>query len=342
LSERGLLGGKENGCGALWARPFYAGAPGRTRVVRLGSAEKIEAEYRNYREYVEPYIGGGRCTLVSELRRTPLLGGMIYSPLGTSDGRLETFSSFYERAVAEQINELLTRLFTETCGGWYSNCGTIKSVDLAEEYRRSLDLSPEALQALAQRFVRVDDLHGSASSGRAHSIGDILKTAAEMSLPAATCECVTHGRLTGDSVLVNDEWHAWLINFGSTGWGHLPRDLTCMDSFVRFHLLSERDATPDQRLLLEESLCAARFGPPASPGHPLASENPALRKAYDVALHLRGLAATLLPAAADGEREYYVSLFYHALDYARRPAPVAAQTRHALLSAELLAECLGL
>jgi hypothetical protein len=339
------LGGEAGMCGMLWARPFYASGPGQAQVVRFGDAGLIDAEYRNHSGYVLPFIAGGRSTAVSsgEPRRTSLLGGLTYSLLGSSDGQLETFSSFYARADVEQIKELLNRLFLETCGAWYASPGERKLVDLADEYRRSLDLRPEVLQALAQRFAGSGGERLSfAPLGEVRSFANPFTAAAEMHYPLGTYECITHGSLTGDNVLVGDGQWRWLINFGRTGTGHLLRDLACLDSFVRFQLLTERDATLAERLRLEESLCAAAgFGRSESQPLSLVSENPAVCKAHDVALHLRGLARTFSPSAADDFGEYDVPLFYYALDFARHLNRTLVQMQHSLISASLTAERLG-
>jgi CheY-like chemotaxis protein len=338
------LEGEADVCGTLWARPFYASGPGQTQVVRFGDAGLIDVEYRNHRKHVLPFIGGRRSTAVlsGEPRRTSLLGGVTYSLLGSSGEPLETFSDFYARADVEQIKELLNRLFLETCGAWYSSPGGRKIVDLAYEYRRSLDLRPEVIKALAQRFGDGSERLSFALLGEARSFANPFTAATEMRCPVGTYECITHGSLTGDNVLVGDGHWPWLINFGRTGAGHLLRDLACLDSFVRFRLLTELDATLTERLRLEESLCAATgFGRSESQPPLLVSENPAICKAHAIALHLRELARTLSPEAEDNFGEYDVPLFYYALDSTRRLDQALIQTQHSLISASLTAERLG-
>jgi hypothetical protein len=73
------------------------------------------------------------------------------------------------------------------------------------------------------------------------------------------------------------------------------------------------------------------------------SMNQALRKAYDVVVHLRLLAHRLAPQAADDSmRDYAIALLYHALNTTCSYSLSVGQREHAFLCASLLVEKLNL
>ena len=73
------------------------------------------------------------------------------------------------------------------------------------------------------------------------------------------------------------------------------------------------------------------------------TENRELAKAYHTVVYLRGLAQRLAESnRADDISEYYVALFYYALNMTRFAALPVIQREHALLSACLLLSSLGL
>ena len=102
----------QSGTRVLRVQPFYTtGGGGHEVVVKFGAFRKIEEEYDNFKEYVQPFLGGGRNTSVLDLRRTPHLGGIIYSFLGAINDQLEDFGYFYHHSDIAQIREALDRLF---------------------------------------------------------------------------------------------------------------------------------------------------------------------------------------------------------------------------------------
>jgi len=75
----------------------------------------------------------------------------------------------------------------------------------------------------------------------------------------------------------------------------------------------------------------------------LFSGNPALAKTYTTCAHLRGLAARLVASNTSPDiAEYYVGSLYSSLNMIRFFALPHLLREHALLSASLLAERLGI
>src|SRR5260221_7749403 len=124
----------QSATGVLAVQPFYPYTGSRGIViVKFGNIHKIEQEHINFKKYVENALGGGRSTVVHGLRRTPHLGGIIYSFVGVANTRLEDFGIFYSHpnTTIEGIKKALDNLFLETCGNWYENRSRLQPLDLS-------------------------------------------------------------------------------------------------------------------------------------------------------------------------------------------------------------------
>lgn len=332
----------------LWVQPFYSSSGGgRPVVVKFGDFRTIEEEYSNFRKYVQPFVGGGRNTVVLDVRRTSYLCGIMYSLLGADDDHLEDFGSFYRHANVPQIEVVLDRLFLDTCSAWYANLGQLQPYNLTAEYQQVLEFTAEKLEqglAALQKYVHgKQELHFKSLNGERTFTNPLLGMA-EPPLICSTYACTTHGDFNEHNLLVSTAGHTWLIDFQSTGRGHILRDVAQLDSQIRFFLLAPEEATLEERLRLEEVLCSIkRFSQVQQLVANFSTENRALAKAYATVVHLRLLACKLVAQnPSDDFSEYYIALFYNALNTLRFYSLPSTQREHALLCASLLADRLQL
>ena len=338
----------QSGMRVLRVQPFYTtGGGGHEVVVKFGTFHKIEEEYDNFKEYVQPFLGGGRNTSVLDLRRTPHLGGIIYSLLGTSNERLEDFGEFYRHVDVSQINDVLDRLFLDTCGAWYANHGQLQPLDLAADYQQLLEYTPGRLEHVVVEQLKSvqgrDRLSFNHLRSRRTFTNPWLATAG-LSLVLPTYICITHGDFNHHNLLVDSTGNMWMIDFQGTGQSHILRDVAILDSAVRFQLLTAEEATLKERLHMEEVLCSIeRFSQIEQLATWLSTENQALAKAYTTVVHLRTLACRLVERnPIDDISEFYIALLYTALYTLRFSSLPSGQREHALLSASLLVDRLGL
>ena len=63
----------------MLATPFRKTGAGQPVVVKFGDHRQVDQEWKNYKDFVQPFIGGNRSTSVIELRRSLHLGGIVYS-----------------------------------------------------------------------------------------------------------------------------------------------------------------------------------------------------------------------------------------------------------------------
>lgn len=323
-----------------------AGVP-QPVIVKFGEAALIDREYRNFKEYVEGFIGGARSTNVKDLKRTQRLGGIVYSFLGATGGRFESFGEFYRRSDAAQIKSVIDHLFRETCAQWYSNPGTLHHHNLSEDYKQLFGLNFDKLEEHRENLKSVQgrDRLLFEDLTRDRRFTNPILAAREQDIVKPTYRVVTHGDFNENNILLDQSGTPWLIDFGSTGPGHILRDVAMLDSVVRFHLLAESQATLAERLVLEESLCELRhFNEVEQLQQRFSSSNPAITKAFEVSAHILTRVRTMIARnpTDDDISEYYAALLYNALNKLRFYSLPNLQRQHALLSASLLADRLGL
>src|SRR5205814_944496 len=103
-------------------------------------------------------------------------------------------------------------------------------------------------------------------------------------------------------------------------------------------------ATLEERLHMEEMLLDGiqHFSQVEQLASGFLTENQALAKAYATVVHLRRLSCQLVAQnQQDDISEYYIALFYTALNTLQFFSLSSRQREHALLSASLLADRLG-
>ena len=332
--------------GVLWVQPFYASGGGRAVIVKFGDFRKIEEEYSNYKKYVQPFIGGGRNSTALDVRRTPHLGGIMYSLLGADKENLEDFGSFYRHVRSAEVEDVLSRLFQDTCSAWYANIGKLEPRNLTEEYQQLFGLTLEKLEHPLSELQRT--VHGSQklyfqSLNSDRVFKNPIAIIGGPPLVCSTYSCITHGDFNHQNLLIDTSGHAWLIDFQSTGRGHILRDVAKLDTECRLALLAPEEATLEERLHMEEALCSIdHFSQLELLATRFSTENEALAKVYDIVVYLRGVAYKLIMQnPSDDMSEYYIALFYNAMNMLRFYGPIV-QREHALLSASILADRLKL
>jgi DNA-binding response OmpR family regulator len=344
-----MLPSGRSGTGVLRIQPYYsARGVGNEVIVKFGECEKIEHEYKNFKQYVQPFIGGGRSTTVLDVRRTQHLGGIIYSLLGTSNDKLVDFGTFYRRSDLFQIEHALHRLFNVTCNSWYVNREPLHPFNLIENYQRmSIYPRKKLEQTLSKQIKYMQGKHKfffNSLNHRERAFTNPLVAMDRLSIVRPAYTCATHGDFNQYNLLVDDAGNTWLIDFQDTGKSHILRDVAMLDAVVRFQLLLAEEATLEERLQMEEALFSIKL---FSQVHLLAqrfqTSNLELAKAYASVVQLRKLAFQLVEHnLVDDLSEYYIALLYCALNTLGFSSLQQVQREHALLSASLLVDKLGL
>lgn len=329
--------------GVLWAQPFYPNGGGRAVVVKFGDFQEIEQEADHFRTYVQPFVSGGRTTSILAQRRTPHLAGITYSLLGADRDQWEDFGAYYRHASTQQIIAVLDHLFLDTCSAWYANPGRLQPYNLTHGYQRTLGFTQENLDAALlhlQKSVKGRQKLSFTMLNQERFFTNPLLNVEGHALMRSTYSCITHGDFNQHNILIDSSGYSWLIDFQSTCPGHILRDVAQLDSEIRFGLLSPHDASLDELLQMEEILCQANlFSEIPHRATQLISTNRMVRKACEVIVHLRALARKLIAQKGDDDlSEYYIALFYYAINTLRFYNLPSSQREHALICASLLAD----
>lgn len=322
-------------------RPRLDHGLGAAKVVKFGARAEIEQEAQRY-ETFKDYAGGYRLPRLDGAAYSRQVGGLTYSLLGSGEGgkRLRVLGQFYAEETSTNVARVLGCFFRETFAELYGNARE-ESQDLAELYSKSLHLTPEKLRASLQSFhpeAITESTLRFAGLGMGYRNPYLFLAQSDRFRPleAQISWCLCHGDLHARNLLVDDEGHFWLIDFARVGPSHAVRDFVELESDIKFNLLQ----VSDLRLLLpfEEALLdPQQFGPDPLPA---AFGDPAIDKAYEVVVALRGLASELIRPPCD-RRQYEQALLLHTLNILRLRHIAPGKKEHALLAAALLCERLA-
>ena len=333
-----------SGTGVLSVQPFYPTGGGHVVVVKFGHFHRIKEEGQHFKDYVQPFVSGARHTTIENHARTSLLGGIVYSLLGTTNDKWVDFGKFYRQNSIQRITCALDRLFHETCGSWYANPGRWLPRNLSTDYCRQFGSCIEQLED------SMKDTLSSIKSSNGQLYFTHLKDNRSFTNPFPaikgrafiypTYESITHGDLNQNNILVDNAEGMWLVDFENTERSHILRDVATLDAIVRFQLLEIEDATLDERLMMEEALLSiTHFSQLERLASVFEVKNQALAKAYQTTSHLRILARWAIDRNPCGDMdEYFVALLYNALFTLQFLSLSARQREHALLSASLLVD----
>jgi ActR/RegA family two-component response regulator len=329
----------QSGAVLLKVGPRYRGSRwGAPVVVKLATRDKIDAEARNYRQYVERFIAGFRHTSLHDIAQTHLLGGIVYTLVGTPLEECVDLGTFYAGHSAREVVEALKGLFTETCRHWYANREARQTHDLVALYSGPLKLSVERLEAALQEgglsdLIGEGRLRHRVRGLRQPIINPIEWLRQHPELLTRTSLCYTHGDLRSQNVLVDNNRHAWLIDFHRAGPGHFFRDLIELESDVKFVLLDVTDL-PSLARFETALLGASDFDDMLTlPDF----RQPELKKAFSVVQGIRNIAGKLTGLDAD-MLDYYRGLLLQTLTMIRLRNVHPLKKRHAYLAASLLCE----
>jgi CheY-like chemotaxis protein len=330
-----------SGSGVLLAQPFFPeGGGARNVVVKFGDVDDLSREYQRFVEYVGPYVG--RSSEVKARARTQRLGGVQYSLVGDTRGRLDSFEGFYRGASLPAIRSALDRLFLDTCGAWYENPGKLRPLDLTAHYFTGLGMTEKNLRhgLEALKSVQGSDrlyFQGLSDADRRPLPNPMTVFPAKPTV-VTSYETITHGDLNPQNVLLDEDGSSWLIDFQRTGPGHILRDLVELDVAIRILLLTPEEASLDDRLALEEALSRSSSVSGLEDAVP-ELPNAAVAKACATSIHLRGLATRILSRYTSVDlTEYQAGALFCGLNLTRFLVYPTVQREHALLSACLLTE----
>ncbi|MCJ7560267.1 phosphotransferase [Candidatus Bathyarchaeota archaeon] len=295
----------KSGRGLMLAQPDYK----LLGVLKCGERNKINREFENYKEHVEPYVPNRTITSKERRSETRSIGAIFYSLVGHSSHNPVTFSEFFKNASADEIIDVLQNLFCDTLSKWYEQAGNRAVVNLSALYKECLELSGDVIARVKSEKANVvrEDVSLLTSNGSvAESVFDYVDSAIAT---LETQRCIQHGDLHGGNIIV-DNGSAWLIDFAHTGWSHIFRDIAQLEVSIKMDLVDTNDLWG--LLELEKSLVipdifATSFKTTTRFAN--SSKNKELDKAYKVVCALREIAEKVSERKTQLV-EYFIALLY--------------------------------
>jgi len=340
-------------------KPIGEGGEQRRVIIKCGIREHIRQEVENFEKFVRPFAGAWS-TQKEYYDETLHFGGVGYSIVQGSIEQTERFLDFY-RGVREAppIKKVLDHLFTETCVRWYQGKRHPSHIGLDSYYLQLLSLDDPSKRAELEEWTRTICREASRSlqvqriqqdrGSIIFELGDDSFSfpdptryiySGSLAFPQSFSQCITHGDLNGNNILVDERSHAaWIIDFERTGFGPAGRDFAELEGVIRWELVRMRNFA--QLLRVEKSLIAPlQF---TDRIEEIDATTDGLRLAVEVIDHLRQLAGQL---SAGSLRAYYVGLLFYAVQMIvlggiTSPAqgrPSLVRRAHALLSAAMICE----
>lgn len=263
-----LAGGK-SGSAVLACRLSGKLSYGVTGVMKISRRDEAESEYQNYSRFVKwvlPYtwrveaLGTGF---------TDSFGAVCYSFAFDGDGKPRSCSDLLKRADSQIIKLLCETIFNPENKTWYNQmrmsredaCQYFQSPPYFSRSNQVQDREVRYLDEMKKIFPR--DFSCSETEMRLFGIKAELPNRLLFTNDWGTVEeCVCHGDLNANNVLVNSERHAIaFIDFQKTGYHNMFRDFISFESSIRIEWGEVLDMANLGAALREEIALATDDGP---------------------------------------------------------------------------------
>ena len=236
-------------------------------IVSCGCQSEISVENERYEKVVPARFGIKNIGRLKTAETTHY-AATAYTFMGSDLESTTVLADYIGSHATEQVTAVLDHLYRQNLGGWYATGREEKkSEDLADFYAKWSGLeevSPAQLyksvaalaeKALAMNLMRID-LHASQMQFR---FGDeeisllnpiriwensLLQT------PTPVVWGITHGRLNGETVLVDLEQQGWLIDFAQVDRAPLLIDFVSLETAVKYHIFDCKNIA--KRIQLEQ------------------------------------------------------------------------------------------
>jgi len=270
--------------------------------------DKIWREVQNYENHVAGKLGGLHFAQLACHKRLWNIGGVAYSFIGNSESA-GVFRTFYAaQSDPEMIIKPLRHFFGTVWHGQYQ-MPTPLNGSLFETYDR---VWKHALGNRLESWRQLDkQISFAGLIGKFPEPRTWLCRKKDSSGLANLRQCVIHGDLHADNLLVDSNGHSWAIDFERTGEGHILGDFVELeqDILTRLAIFADQDLTIFYELIIT-------LTKPNKPNDTL-QPTPSIvayaeaYKAFQVVAGLRKIAAD--QCHTSDMREYYWGLLLDAL-----------------------------
>lgn len=329
-------------------------------VVSCGVRQAIANENAHHEEFVPNGQGDGG-TVRGDMAETMHFAATAYTLVGCDLEDVASFESYYQTRPVEPVDDALDNLYRTTLAPWHKKGRyRVEGQSLDQLYLAWLGLAAKSFtsaemerqvkaiceQSLAAGLPQIAfSSHGLvlhlSSGSPTQYLNPVRNFFENQRFPSHPALCgIIHGRVNGNTVLLDQDGHTWLIDFSQAGRGPLLCDFLSLEMAVKLDLLEVFSI--EERYNLERALLSGVRLDEAATATDL---SPEVSKALAVASHIRRLAAGIV---GPEQEPYLLGLFYCAVSRIATFDPTVRHTRrelvpfvHSLLLAAMTGEKLA-
>ncbi|MCA9945564.1 MAG: DNA-binding response regulator [Anaerolineales bacterium] len=252
----------------------YDPAGAETRyIVSCGCQTAVTAENQRYQKRVPDRLSVKNLGQLHTVKTTNF-AATAYNFMGNDLEATAPIRELYRKRAVENLLPAIDHLYQTNLGGWYeTGREQNKQADLHAFFHQWLqldDLIPSMTQlqrllpALAERALAANvvelEVEGRQLSFRlkrddqTYRFPNPVALLGQNRLPQTRRALwgITHGRINGDTVLVDQQNHAWLLDFAQVSRAPLLIDFVSLETAVKYDLFNHRAFS--QRLAIEIKL----------------------------------------------------------------------------------------
>ncbi|VAW40638.1 hypothetical protein MNBD_CHLOROFLEXI01-3503 [hydrothermal vent metagenome] len=242
-------------------------------IVSCGCQTAVLAENQRYQKRVPDRLSIKNLGALNSAVTTNF-GATAYTFMGNDLEAASTVAQLFRKRAIEDLLPAIDHLYQTNLGGWYeTGRKQNKQADVHAFYHQWLrldELIPSltqlqrllpalAEQALSANLVELE-VEGRQLAFRLHHedkivrFPDPIELMAQNRVPKTERALwgITHGRIQGNTVLVDQQKRAWLLDFAQVGRAPLLIDFVSLETAVKFDLFDHPDFS--QRLAIEAKL----------------------------------------------------------------------------------------
>ncbi len=223
-------------------------------VMKLGPWYELGDEFRGYEDHVKRYIQNN-ATQIIDCRRIGEYSGLLYNFVGINgrESTIKTMEDYYSSHNTGDVLTALDKLFRNVLRSWYGQ-PKLKELFLYEEYDFFFQYDNIKRFASEKYGVTSGDKYVELPYNLGKSINPLYFVEQVMnerrSQAVSVYETSTHGDLNLRNVLMDDDLNMWLIDFASTRYSHILRDVAKLEAAFKLECVNT-DSEEKLKYILE-------------------------------------------------------------------------------------------
>lgn len=339
-------------------------APNKSAVLKFGPKEDINKESRNYDKFVEWFLTVEHTVRKIAYAQGSHFAGILYSYPRDVAGGYIPYAQYIRKQPIEKCIKIVEDMFSKENRHWYLVNGSrfvhpdetrfqtyyVKHVihaslsemrthhfeKMKKEITNLEKKTKDAIWELGSDTITFPALNLSISNPINYLLEPIIDR---------LTMTIIHGDLHGHNILIDERDRFFLLDFYYCGFGDAYRDFQELELSVRYDIFCSRQLPDNRRLVSTDSSKFTHIGIKKlvrlenaliqksiygkEPKDPLLTEDPDIRKAYEIITAIRRLAKENFP---ENIRHYYMGLAMSSLKALKYFYPLDVKIHRLILS----------